>query len=119
MFGYVRPFKGEMLVKEYDAYKGVYCQVCKAEISRETAILPVSELHSPADPVEENRVEASYGVSGSYDTVTYCSVCGKELSRETFTVPAPQELEYELREDGYLLRMGAARGGYWIILKKL
>lgn len=21
MFGYVRPFKGEMLVKEYDAYK--------------------------------------------------------------------------------------------------
>lgn len=30
MFGYVRPFKGELLVKEYDAYKGVYCQVCKA-----------------------------------------------------------------------------------------
>jgi len=30
MFGYVRPFKGEMLVKEYDAYKGVYCQLCRA-----------------------------------------------------------------------------------------
>lgn len=30
MFGYVRPFKGELLVKEYDAYKGVYCEVCKA-----------------------------------------------------------------------------------------
>ena len=30
MFGYVRPFKGEMLVKEYDAYKGVYCGLCKA-----------------------------------------------------------------------------------------
>ena len=30
MFGYVRPFKSELLVKEYDAYKGVYCQVCKA-----------------------------------------------------------------------------------------
>lgn len=30
MFGYVRPFKGVLLVKEYDAYKGVYCQVCKA-----------------------------------------------------------------------------------------
>lgn len=30
MFGYVRPYKGEMLVKEYDAYKGVYCQICKA-----------------------------------------------------------------------------------------
>ena len=30
MFGYVRPFKGELLVKEYDAYKGVYCQLCRA-----------------------------------------------------------------------------------------
>lgn len=30
MFGYVRPFKGEMLVKEYDAYKGVYCALCRA-----------------------------------------------------------------------------------------
>ena len=30
MFGYVRPFKGEMLVKAYDAYKGVYCQLCRA-----------------------------------------------------------------------------------------
>ena len=30
MFGYVRPFKGEMLVKEYDAYKGVYCELCRA-----------------------------------------------------------------------------------------
>lgn len=30
MFGYVRPFKGEMLVKEYDAYKGVYCELCHA-----------------------------------------------------------------------------------------
>ncbi len=30
MFGYVRPFRGEMLVKEYEAYKGVYCGLCKA-----------------------------------------------------------------------------------------
>lgn len=32
MFGYVRPFKGEMLVKEYDAYKGVYCQIGRAHV---------------------------------------------------------------------------------------
>lgn len=30
MFGYVRPFKAEMLVKEHDAYKGVYCELCRA-----------------------------------------------------------------------------------------
>ena len=34
MFGYVRPFKGEMLVKEYDAYKGVYCQLSVSRIGK-------------------------------------------------------------------------------------
>jgi hypothetical protein len=29
MFGYVRPFKAEMLVKEYEEYKSVYCSLCK------------------------------------------------------------------------------------------
>lgn len=29
MFGYVRPMKPELLVKEYDQYKAVYCELCK------------------------------------------------------------------------------------------
>lgn len=29
MFGYVRPYKSELLVKEYDMYKAVYCGLCK------------------------------------------------------------------------------------------
>ena len=29
MFGYIRPYKPELLVKEYDVYKGVYCGLCK------------------------------------------------------------------------------------------
>lgn len=29
MFGYVRPFKAFMLVKEYDEYKGIYCTLCR------------------------------------------------------------------------------------------
>jgi len=29
MFGYVRPYKSEMLVREYDQYKAAYCQLCK------------------------------------------------------------------------------------------
>ncbi len=29
MFGYVRPYKSELLVKEYEQYKAVYCQLCK------------------------------------------------------------------------------------------
>ena len=29
MFGYVRPYQSELLVKEYDQYKAVYCQLCR------------------------------------------------------------------------------------------
>ncbi len=30
MFGYIRPFKPEMRVCEYEAYKGIYCALCKS-----------------------------------------------------------------------------------------
>ncbi len=30
MFGYVRPYKPELLVKEYGQYKAVYCELCRA-----------------------------------------------------------------------------------------
>jgi hypothetical protein len=30
VFGYIRPFKPEMRVCEYEAYKGIYCALCKA-----------------------------------------------------------------------------------------
>lgn len=39
--------------------------------------------HKPALAVEENRVESTCTVAGSYDSVVYCSDCNKELSRET------------------------------------
>lgn len=29
MFGYVRPYKAELLVREYSQYKAVYCQLCR------------------------------------------------------------------------------------------
>jgi len=29
MFGYVRPYKSEMLVREYEQYKAVYCELCR------------------------------------------------------------------------------------------
>lgn len=30
MFGYVRPYKDEMKVREYEQYKGIYCGLCRA-----------------------------------------------------------------------------------------
>lgn len=29
MFGYIRPYKSELLVREYRQYKGVYCELCR------------------------------------------------------------------------------------------
>ena len=29
MFGYIRPKKSELLVREYEVYRGVYCGVCR------------------------------------------------------------------------------------------
>ncbi len=29
MFGYVRPYKSELLVREYEQYKSVYCELCR------------------------------------------------------------------------------------------
>ena len=45
--------------------------------------------HSPAEAVEENRVEPTCTRPGSYDSVIYCKFgCGTELSRETIEIPA-------------------------------
>ena len=43
MFGYVTVYKPELKVKEYEAYKGVYCTLCK-EMGKEYGILSRSLL---------------------------------------------------------------------------
>ena len=45
--------------------------------------------HTPGYPVEENVLDATCTVPGSYDAVTYCTVCGDELIRDHETIPAP------------------------------
>ena len=50
--------------------------------------IPVTDTHTPLDPVRENEVPATCKDEGSYDEVVYCGVCGEELSRENKTIPA-------------------------------
>lgn len=38
MFGYVRPYKSELRVREYEQYKAVYCRLCKT-LGREYGLL--------------------------------------------------------------------------------
>lgn len=60
------------------------CDVCESSFSEE--IIP-KIAHTPAEAVEERRVEATCTADGSYDTVIYCSVCSGELERSTTVLP--------------------------------
>ena len=42
MVGYVRIFKPELKIKEYEAYRGIYCTLCKT-LGKEYGVL--SRLH--------------------------------------------------------------------------
>ena len=57
-----------------------YCSKCGEELSRETKTIE-KLAHTPGEAVEENRVDSTCKVAGSYDEVIYCIVCGEELSR--------------------------------------
>ena len=46
------------------------------------------EDHTPAEPVEENRIEPTCTLPGSYDLVTRCAVCTAELKRESVSIEA-------------------------------
>lgn len=58
----------------------VYCEVCHAEISRETKPI-AKKAHTPGAAVNENEVAATCETDGSYDEVVYCTVCKTEISR--------------------------------------
>ena len=45
-------------------------------------------VHTPGEPVEENRAEPTCTKKGSYDLVTYCTECYEEVSREKKTIAA-------------------------------
>ena len=68
--------------KGYTTFK---CADCGKEIENEWVN---ANGHTPAEAVEENRIEATCTEEGSYDSVVYCSVCNEELSREAKTIDA-------------------------------
>ncbi|MBQ7598804.1 MAG: hypothetical protein IJU56_09520 [Clostridia bacterium] len=61
----------------------VYCEVCNAELSRETVDYTEFAAHTPAEAVKENDNPSTCNTLGSYESVVYCEVCNAELSRET------------------------------------
>ena len=54
----------------------------------------VAHTHNPGEVVEENRVESTCTVAGSYDKVVYCTDadCGEQVSRETIELPLKEHI---------------------------
>ena len=66
MFGYIRPYKPELLVREYNQYKAVYCQLCRVlgeeygplarfALSYDCAFYALLALSVGGEQVEEQR----------------------------------------------------------------
>ena len=66
-----------------------------AEISeKDTLTEPVG--HTPGEPVQENRKNATYTSEGSVDNVVRCTRCNKEISRSTEVIPKLEKDEYNI-----------------------
>ena len=82
--------------------EGKHCSVCSELLVAQTVVDALG--HTEGEAVEENRVEAQCGISGSYDMVVYCKVCKEELERKSFEIEALiHEYAFEVNtENGYV-----------------
>ena len=64
--------------------EGKKCSVCDEILVAQEEVAALG--HSPAAAIEENKVDSTCKVAGSYDLVVYCSICNEELNRETKTL---------------------------------
>lgn len=68
---------------------------------------PPAHVHTPAEPVQENVVPATYKAGGSYDSVVYCTECGEEISRETVNTDPialdPTKLYFDAASTGWTM----------------
>lgn len=62
-----------------------YCEICNAEVSRVSNVIPPLYPHSPLPSVRENYIEPICKMGG-YDEVIYCSECDSILEKASFTL---------------------------------
>lgn len=97
---------------ETDGVQTRFCTVCGYN---ETDSIP-SPGHTAGAVVEENRVEATCTVPGSYEAVVKCTVCNEEISRETVAIPAPGHTPAEAVKENDVAPTCTADGGYDMVV---
>ena len=92
--------------------EGKKCTVCGVTTVEQTVTEKIA--HTPAAAVEENRVESTCSVAGSYDSVVYCSVeaCKAEISRETKSLALAAHTEGEVKVENEVAATCTAEGSY-------
>jgi len=73
--------------------EGSHCTRCDDATKAQEVVAALG--HTPANAVEENRVDATCGKSGSYDSVVYCSVCEHKISSTSVELPATGKHSYD------------------------
>lgn len=58
------------------------CSLCGLELARIPVVTaPATGLHTPGEPVRENKTDPTCATPGGYDEVVFCTVCAGEISR--------------------------------------
>lgn len=117
MFGYVRPCKPELLVREYSQYKAVYCQLCRTlgreygitsrfALSYDCTFYALAALCAPGGQVEECRGRC---VCNPMKACTYLPSSGEEYKKAAAlcVLLTYHKLRDNLQDESFLKSLGS------------
>ena len=117
LLGYVRAFKPEMKVKDYELYRGVYCSLCRV-LGREYS--PLAQLFLSYDFAFAALLRLSVAEGGCrfaqkrcpYNPAKKCMICGGrseiELCAHALIITVYYKLLDDLHDRGALHKLVAA-----------
>lgn len=117
MFGYVKPYKPEMKIREFDTFKAIYCGLCK-ELSRTFG--PLASFTLSYDYTFMAAV--SLAMRDRFGGFKKCRCVGNPLKKKTCVVPCDDltycasaamlmvyyKLKDDLADEGFFKRIGSA-----------
>lgn len=114
MFGYIRPFQPELRIKEYEAYKSVYCGLCK-ELGRQYGIFARFTLSYDFTflailSMAVQKVQPEFGkIRCLINPLKKCSACHKDGITDRIAAQAMITLYYkcqdQLSDENFALRL--------------
>ncbi len=120
MFGYVRPYKPELKIAEYDTYKAVYCGLCKqlgrsfGPLARLTLSYDFAFLAALAMAISPDKPDMKRQAC-AFNPVKRCLCCQQSTELEITADVAMILLYHKLRDNLADERL-PKRAGSWLLL---